>query len=336
MQKQNLLISFLQVFGIVLVVAGHSDYQNTDNPVHAWIYSFHMPLFMFISGFLLCYGILKRGTALAAIRLYGSHGFIYKKICRLLIPYVFISTLAFFPKAMMSKFAARPLDISWNSYFNMLIHPWDNAIIFFWFLPTLFIIFLIVVYSAKLSDKLHFKIPCILLLLGSLLLHLFNPAKGIGLFNISGVVYYLLYFLSGYYCCFYHIEETLQKQPAKVFILTFLLSILYLRIPHFTGLDVLMAINGIGMSICLGHLYIRWGFTFFNHLSGSSYAIYLFSWFPQVAAQQILIKLTEAPWYVTSPLALISGIYIPWLLYRWIIKNRERNAGKIIAYLTGQ
>ena len=68
MQSQNSIISFLQAFGILLVVVGHSFYGCPDNPIHTWIYSFHMPLFMFISGYLLKYTM--RNTTLRTGRIH--------------------------------------------------------------------------------------------------------------------------------------------------------------------------------------------------------------------------------------------------------------------------
>lgn len=79
MQSQNSIISFLQAFGILLVVVGHSFYGCPDNPIHTWIYSFHMPLFMFISGYLLKYTMSIKGNQLTEIPLYGQGGFITKK-----------------------------------------------------------------------------------------------------------------------------------------------------------------------------------------------------------------------------------------------------------------
>lgn len=41
-------IFFMQTFGILLVVFGHSFYLfSPDNPILQWIYAFHMPLFLF-------------------------------------------------------------------------------------------------------------------------------------------------------------------------------------------------------------------------------------------------------------------------------------------------
>ncbi len=341
MRKQNPVISFLQVFGIVLVVAGHSVDQLEINLItdlnNDWLHLFRMPLFMFLSGYLLYYGLRKRSMALSAISLYGSQGFIWKKVRRLLIPYVFISTLAFFPKAVLSRFALRPIELSLENYLHSLIYPWDNVIRFFWFLPTLFIIFLIVVYGAKILAKLRISAPWFIALSVLLILHLFNPLKDIRLFNIGGVVEYLIYFGLGYYYCHAQVEKLFKPYALAIFCMTALvsLSLSFLASP-FPGRDVLIAISGIGMCIALGHIYVREGWTCFNHLNGASYAIYLFSWFPQAVSLQILMKLTGEPWPVTSLLAFVSGVYVPWLIYRWIVRNKEKKAGKVIAYLTGQ
>lgn len=338
MQKNN-LISFLQVFGILLVVAGHSNYGASETPLwHTWIYSFHMPLFMFISGFLLQYGVERKQVALTDTPLYGSKGFIWKKVKRLLIPYVFISTLAFFPKALLSQYATRSLEISWASYGRMLVYPWDNVIIFFWFLPTLFIIFLLVMYGARLLKNWDSPLFHWILLAVLTLLHIFNPLENIKLLNLQGVVSYLFYFCSGYYCCRYRIAKRLE---GKIIIpgicLSGLLSVLFVTvIPPFMGKDILMALNGIAFSILLGNLYAQQQWHFFHHLFGASYAIYLFSWFPQVASQQILLGITHAPWQIGNFLALVTGIYIPWLIYKWIIRHKQERAGRWIALLTGQ
>lgn len=334
MQDRNSLVSFLQAFGIVLVVVGHSDYGIPDNVLHRWIYSFHMPLFMFISGYLFRYGFDRRGTSPGELRLWGEKGFLWKKAKRLLVPYVFISTLAFFPKALMSRWAARPLELSWAEYGKGLLYPWSNPIIFFWFLPTLFLIFLLVALVAKGWKGL--RLPCVSCawwLLPLLVLNLFNPFAEIQLLNLGGVANYLFYFFVGYCCCRLHVERHL---PHWSWIVALLLSVGFLRLPAFSGRGVLMALNGIVLSLSLGQLYVRRNAHFLNHLYGASYAIYLFSWFPQVASQQVLFALTDAPWYVGSLLAVVSGIYLPLWVYRLIVRFKSRAWGRTLAFLTGQ
>lgn len=73
MRENNKLISFLQVFAILLVVCGHSYYAELsgERPLFIkWVTSWHMPLFMFISGFLLKYS----NRQLASIKLLGGGG----------------------------------------------------------------------------------------------------------------------------------------------------------------------------------------------------------------------------------------------------------------------
>lgn len=332
MQK-NLLISFLQIFGILLVVIGHSLYQHEDCFLHEWIYSFHMPLFMFISGYLFKYGLNKKAISLSDIHLCGGNGFVVKKIKRLLVPYIVISTFAFFPKVLLSGFAARPIDASWESWGRMLVYPWDNAIIFFWFLPTLFLIFMIVVIGGRLIKKIHLKLPVEFLLLVLLLLHLFNPCRSFELFNLSGVVSYLFYFALGCYCCV--CKWTYMPSASKTVLVTFGLSIVFILLPDFFGKDVLMAINGILLSISLGKIYVANNYKFFHHLFGASYVIYLLSWFPQVLSQQVFLGITHVYWMIGSGLAIVTGVYIPLLMYRWILANRENIIGKISAFLIG-
>lgn len=54
-------IAYLQVLGIILVVLGHSFHEYPDGAggktllLYRMLHSFRMPLFMFVSGFLMVY-----------------------------------------------------------------------------------------------------------------------------------------------------------------------------------------------------------------------------------------------------------------------------------------
>lgn len=215
----------------------------------------------------------------------------------------------------------------------MLLYPWDNAIIFFWFLPTLFLIFMIVVIGGKLIKQLHLSLSVSTLLVVSLLLHIFNPCRGIDLLNLSGGVSYLFYFVLGY--CYFKYNREYKLSAFVLILITFGLSIVFVLLPDFFGKDILMAVNGILLSISLGKYYVTNNCRFFNHLFGASYAIYLFSWFPQVVSQQLFLGITYAYWMIGSGLAIVTGIYIPLLMYRWIIAKRGKGIGKIVAFIVG-
>lgn len=69
-KKRNHFLDFTKAFAIILVVFGHciqfgsgENYLKEglyfDNIIFKYIYSFHMPLFMLISGYFFAYGINK-------------------------------------------------------------------------------------------------------------------------------------------------------------------------------------------------------------------------------------------------------------------------------------
>ena len=97
------------------------------------------------------------------------------------------------------------------------------------------------------------------------------------------------------------------------------------------------AVAGIAMSICLGYIDTvkKWGI--FRPIYGATYCIFLFSWFPQTASQQVFLGLTGAPWYVGSVLAFVTGMVIPVWIYKLIAYAKKNwKYGKILALLTGQ
>lgn len=84
MEKRNRIgeLDFFKGIAIILVVVGHVIQRNWEgaldnHPVYTWIYSFHMPLFFFISGYLINHTFGKKDI--------GSC--LKKKVLALLLPY---------------------------------------------------------------------------------------------------------------------------------------------------------------------------------------------------------------------------------------------------------
>lgn len=157
-------ISFLFVFATLLVVIGHSDITMDFRElwIFKWVYTFHMPLFFLVSGFLFAY-TNPREKMLEL----NKNRFLLKKVKRLLLPYVFIGSVIFVIKALFIKSdqMQHPLIFEWDSYLNMLFfHP----VGFMWFLPTLFVIFVIFVsmYYLKWNKYLQTGGGSPLLLIG--------------------------------------------------------------------------------------------------------------------------------------------------------------------------
>jgi fucose 4-O-acetylase-like acetyltransferase len=77
---RNQTVDALKGYAIILVVLGHvienSIYQSDHNRIYELIYSFHMPLFMFLSGYII-FGTVKKPAS----------KWLWSKVERLLIPF---------------------------------------------------------------------------------------------------------------------------------------------------------------------------------------------------------------------------------------------------------
>jgi len=150
--KRIIAIDLAKGICIILVVAGH--YLPLNSPgwygvLNDLIYSFHMPLFLFASGYV--YMETKRDEK------YGT--FIFRKIKRLMIPYFSLSLVIVTIKLLSLKVAAVHSHISWNSYIEILYKP--SAAAFFWFIWVLFIIFLIIPLFKTRTSRLLFFVASI-------------------------------------------------------------------------------------------------------------------------------------------------------------------------------
>ena len=126
-------INLSRGIGIMLVVLGHaiSDAFPAgslfDKWLFQWIYSFHMPLFFFLSGFVSNKVVDMKGTS-------EKIEYIIKRAKRLLVPYFFVGFLYVFLKLAMSGIAN--MQVNSSSLINMFIGINPNYQL--WTLYTLF------------------------------------------------------------------------------------------------------------------------------------------------------------------------------------------------------
>lgn len=293
--KYNKHINYLRGFGILLVLLGHSfPSQNFNNNslyefLHNFIYSFHMPLFFFISGY-------------CAVKIYSITGknniknFYKKKFFRLIIPYFSITLLTIPIKFILNKFSQRPIILS-DLIKNILFVPIDSPIIFFWFLYSLFLIFLLLPILIKIPTKI--AIP--LLFLISILV----PST-INIFAFSKVTGNFIFFYLGLLC---------NKYSKKIYIknafynITLLALLIILNIfDNNTILSLLKAFIGISLSINL--IYIIKNekvLNLLNILGNYSYSIYLFSWFFQIASRILSYQILHLNYSLCILIIFFSG-----------------------------
>ena len=125
MAQRIIWIDLAKAFGIFLVVVGH-----VTGFAHAWIYSFHMPLFFFLSG-----------TCLSNKR--GYTEFCLKRIKSLILPYFYFGIIITLLCLYLDS-----IDVVWNNLSSRFFNY--GAM---WFIPVLFVTEILFYPISKFRNK---------------------------------------------------------------------------------------------------------------------------------------------------------------------------------------
>lgn len=337
-------MAILSIWGIIFVVMGHSGFTNEIiserlSGLQKWIYSFHMPLFFFISGYLFS----LTNKSLSNIQ---SGKFIKKKLKRLMIPYFVLGTIIFFIKYLFAGLASVERSFSIGSFFYMFFAPSavNSTMGFLWYLITLFCIFCITLVLSKLHINLRNISICLLLIAATYLLNTIIP--NVEVLNFSAVLHYMPFFLLGICTQAYRFENAINKFSTITLIANALIgggiqialiaSSDYLQISSGIRL-ILTACCGIWFSICICRLILL--NTSLSKLilpfAPMVYTIYLLSWFGQYPIQITSINLLHLNWLLSFALIFIGGIVFPVLVYTLCRKLKSYKFYRIISLVIG-
>ena len=178
MSSRLAYIDILKGFAIFLVVLGHILQQlyTDNNLVFRCIYSFHMPLFMFMSG----YVYYKK----------NEWGLITKSAKQLLIPFLsFIIVIYLFYKIIYH------IHIGLYDFFVSVILRPDIGLWFLWALFFIRIIFILVRKLATLINLNEYILLSIIAVVMNGVVYLFS----IKILGIHWIAWYLVFFLLGVY-----------------------------------------------------------------------------------------------------------------------------------------
>lgn len=319
-------IANLNSLGILLVVLGHSaptklatvsgPAQSVFREILGLITHFHMPLFFFLSGYLFIHTLPKPGQPS-----FDFLSFALGKARRLLLPYWVLSTVAFPLKALMATEAARPLGFSLKDYLTSLFVPWQNTIIFYWFLPTLFLIFLVAPLLALALRPRSFVLPLAITAALAALNILIIPIFWQDFLNYRGAASHLITFWLGMLwrsripSLSVPTHAMLATSGALLFTAISLAN--YARIlpeaPLFQAVvRITLALSGVLTCVGLVHALTLGGMlTRFPLIDGHSYQIYLLSWFPQMLVKILVFRWLHAGFWPAAFLMFTLGLLLP-------------------------
>lgn len=279
--KKSIVYDITKFISVILVVVAHSTRMYTANGafnplndsqvlafVTDYIYKFHMPLFILVSGaiFGLC---IEKG------KYTNIPSFIVNKAKRLLLPYFFFG-IAYVAPAMCLLGLTNQSFLEYS--FKGIILSLNSRHL--WYIFALFFIFLLAIFARPLLIKSRKSRFLVLVLSGVLyLLSSKLPYE----FQISTSFSYQLYFFVG---VILNYEYTfVQKVFKKLFFVFFLTPIalagMFVFNPNIIT-DLCYKFLGIIMVIFIGYCIVKWfeGFTdtyVYKIISKNSFGIYLFN-----------------------------------------------------------
>ena len=317
MAERNIVLDIAKGLAIVLVVIGH--YFPEDSPdsyiaLNHWIYSFHMPLFMFLSGYI--YLVYKKENLL-----YSE--FIYNKFKRLMIPYFCVSTLIITLKLLSSGNAYLQNPVTVFSYLEMFYLP--SAGYFMWFLWSLFTIFLIVPFFRNKGSRL-----CLFVF--SLLLNLLSPKFSLPrIFSLYETQTYFVWFMLGVLVADYRerYSNVLCSWCKIISIAGFVIVSVINSKVNMGIFEKFMPLFGIPAVISLSSLISRlpgkFAFIIADLLGAGCFIIYLFHTTFEGFAKAVFKKLPywDDLFFLEATAVILAGLIFPILLDRLVIRRFE-------------
>ena len=323
----------LKGIGIILVVLGHVSINKYLNDI---IYSFHMPLFFIVSGFLFNFS--------------NKDNYVLKKVSCLIVPYFKFCFIWFMYWFIFERFIRGGNVSITQQFFNIFIakggseNYYYNAVM--WFLPCLFITEIIFYHLNRVikNDKIIYLVIIVFSLLGYLNSK-YNSFRSPWLIDVMLTTI-------GFYAFGYYIlpkYNNLKIENSKS-IINFIIFIFMLSVPKYIGrFDLnsniipnyyMLYIYGILSTILIVNISKNINFKIIKYLGMNS----LFIMCMHEPIKRIVIKVTSIvakieedfirnnfAWIIIISIILISIlIFIKYLLDNYFInKNEEIKIFKI-------
>lgn len=312
-KKRIVFIDIAKAICIILVVIGH--YVPDNSPawyvaLHDIIYTFHMPLFMFASGYV--YIATKKDVA------YGT--VLWKKVRRLMIPYISTSFIVITIKLITQGSLSVDAPVTFLSYLKMFYSPEAGA--FLWFIWALWWMFVIVPLFKTKQSRL-------LLFLACLIIH-YVPVHVTDIFCFASVKNMFVFFMLGIIAFENNTlhrfvnDFSLRKSVVAIALffvaqsvnLTFGGGILVTILLPYIGIFFILEISKL---ICHYHEVSKESVMLL--VAASSYIIYLFHTTFEGFAKAVCrrLPLDSDLWYVFVPEAIVvitCGLVVPIILFK--------------------
>lgn len=325
-------VSFLQFVGVISVIFGHSmnsiDVPTIYTEVKAWIYTFHMPLFFFISGFLFSY---KNGYER------GYKKVISNRFSRLIIPYVIWNSIFIFPKIIFDSSLANDNEsftFSFEYILRLILFPRQTILGHTWFLFALFEMFIIAILldKARKEKKLWIQITAVLILVNCFGVQ--SQFLAISDLMKNGIFFWIGIIMGNFTP--YQIEEYLKN---KTVIFSTLVLVIFTSIVWIFDKNMLINVLLLGIAILTLFIIVQVKFQIsgdlINFVSLNSFSIYILHW-PVIMVLRLIFyqKLNFVP-ELAMLINFVLGFFIPCFVTCFLRKIKIKWITKVCSFIFG-
>lgn len=328
-KKINWLL-ILQGWAMLWVVIGHSflgDFEQGpewENVLCEFAYSFHMPLFILVSGWLFHLTRLKTYVlkpeygwhfSVNGERITGSIKWTYwtvvrDKVLRLLLPGFVFSIVAFTLKLVFPGEMSRQTGLNIREIVHAYLYPYDNPMRELWFIVTLFLLMMLTPLWKWLLSKEWIMWSGLVILT---LLHFGHPA--IEFLCVGKVFSYAIWFYLGLVISKEKIvDRFLVKQPW----LTLFTGIALFIAGKYTY-PFIATVGGITLSLGLALILDEYSPKIFFTFRNYTYQIFLMGIFAQMFVK-IMYRHISMSYVAAYILCILMGLYVPVLVSKMIEK----------------
>ncbi len=327
-QRELYYISFLQFIGPILVILGHSTNGLEVEGLwyvfsKKWIYIFHMPLFFFISGYLLNYNNWYCRD--------GYKSFLHRKFIRLLVPYLVWNFVFLFPKYIFQNFISD--SISFNNEFLLMVFfkPRQMILGHTWYLFAAFLVYLL---SPIWKKAFALKSSRILLLVIGIALYIIPINTEI--LCLNDLHKDLLFFWLGCYIAnidFKQFTSYCTRFFYANIVIAIITSILAIQLDY----QIIKCISCMFILISLISIPLK--YKVHNKriiaLSKNSFALYIMHWPVMLFTRIILNQVVKVPTWVTVIAMIVLGYLIPTIVVIILRKMKPCRIKEVLRVIVG-
>ena len=310
-------LAVLQGFSMLLVVIGHVMLTNKSNDpttpiateIQRVIYTFHMPLFIFISGWLFYFTCIRKEKPYKEMLL--------SKVKRLVVPFYTFTLVTMVLKMKFPQLMHRMVD--WQEIVNTFVLFKSNPLGEMWFVVVLFELMLLYpLYNVMTKNK----VTAVAGIVVAILLNKFTPH--LSYFNIGKVAYMSPFFVAGILCCKYQWQKYIESYGALLvttagFVVCNIMGLLPAQ------LKIVMVTAGIGFSFSLCLMLARRQPRLFCSFRDYTFQIFLMGIFFQMAIRWIYVRIGNELLFIPMwLLSVVIGVYAPTVIAGLIKRNAPR------------